>query len=755
MLFYLHKQARERPFLVARCVALVLLLTAGAVWLWGHEGHEPLPTRGARTIKDKSGRVTGVVLSREAREALGLETGRVEQRHLARRVLAYASLVTPWQRHAFATSRLAGRVEKLHVRPGQSVRAGQVLADVRGVELENLQLELLTARTDGLLSAKLVSSLSASYQRGATAEQTLLDARTRHQQNQNALEVARGKWASLGLGQDDLDRLFREGRPVVSSLPVRSPIAGTVTHADLSVGKVVEPAEHLFEVVDLATVWVKIGVLERDLQRVHEGQEVELIFPAYPGEVFRTKVQVKVPHLDPQTHVNTVWAELANPPGQEPRFYPGLSGQAELVLPASEKSVVVPAGAVIHDGVESYVLVEGAETADGSEYLRVPVVVGNRTEEWAEVLGGDVFPEGYVVTRGSHQLASFFVPGVLRPGPEAKRDMGLRVEKATVHGVESTIQLEGAVDVPPDRRAAVSAQLAGTLSWVGVDRGQEVRAGQEIARIASLDLQSMQLDLLKAHLDLRLVEDTLGRLKEARGSLPARQLWEAESRRNTLKHQHETLGRKLLALGLSAAQVKSLLEGKKLVESLPVRATLSGRVVRFDKVLGQALKAEEGLFEIHDLSDPLVQGHVGESDLAHVRPGQKARVRLTADPSFLASATVVRSGRVLGSDSRVLSVWVKLDRPPGRPLLHGQLARLTLVRGQSASGVSVPLEAVVQEGTRSFVFVQQPDGGFDRRAVEAGADDDRRVIITRGLSAGETVAVAGTASLQTAYASIR
>src|SRR5689334_17542464 len=105
MLSYLRSTARERPFLVARRLALLLLVTAGVAWLWAHEGHEPLPTRGARPIKDNDGRVTGVVLSREARDALGLQTARAERRALPRRVLAYASLVTPWQRHAFASSR--------------------------------------------------------------------------------------------------------------------------------------------------------------------------------------------------------------------------------------------------------------------------------------------------------------------------------------------------------------------------------------------------------------------------------------------------------------------------------------------------------------------------------------------------------------------------------------------------------------------------------------------------------------------------
>ena len=135
-------------------------------------------------------------------------------------------------------------------------------------------------------------------------------------------------------------------------------------------------------------------------------------------------------------------------------------------------------------------------------------------------------------------------------------------------------------------------------------------------------------------------------------------------------------------------------------------------------MLGQAIKAEEVLFEIHDLSEPLIQGFVAESDLAHVRPGQKARVRLTADPSFVGEATVVRSGRVFGDEAACCRSGSKLDRPPAAPLLHSQLARLTLVRGRAATGVAVPLAAVVREGTRPFVFVRQKDGTFDRRPVE-------------------------------------
>src|SRR5262249_35813331 len=103
--------------------------------------------------------------------------------------------------------------------------------------------------------------------------QQVLEARVRARQSANALDIARGKWLALGLSQESLAALLQEGSAkAVATLPIRSPLTGTVIHADLSVGRVVEPAEHLFEIVDLSSVWVQIGILEKDLRRVQVGQ---------------------------------------------------------------------------------------------------------------------------------------------------------------------------------------------------------------------------------------------------------------------------------------------------------------------------------------------------------------------------------------------------------------------------------------------------------------------------------------------------
>ncbi|HMP61081.1 MAG TPA: efflux RND transporter periplasmic adaptor subunit, partial [Gemmatales bacterium] len=211
---------------------------------------------------------------------------------------------------------------------------------------------------------------------GALPAQDVQEAETRMQQARNAVDIAKGKWLSLGLPEAGLNDLLRLGAKAPKSyMPILSPISGTVIHSDLSVGKVIEPNEHLFEIVDLSRLWVQIDVLEKDLYRVAVGQKVEVRLTAYPNEVFPSTVKLVGLHLDPATHLNAVWAELTNPEGQEPRLLPGMYGEARVESPPSSGTVVVPTAAFINDGVDRFVLVEAAKTAEVSEFLKKSVIV--------------------------------------------------------------------------------------------------------------------------------------------------------------------------------------------------------------------------------------------------------------------------------------------------------------------------------------------------------------------------------------------
>ncbi len=761
----------------ATLLAVACLLTVAVGMLLAHEGHTSLPTRGAQVDAAKG----TLLLTADARAGVDVDTALVEMSTVVERVPAYASLVAPWQNHAFATARVPGRVVRVAVTPGQMVAAGDTIAEIESLEIDTLQLDVLAARNDIALSEKLVAELTKSADAGAVAGQLVIDAQSRLARNRNALDLARSKWLGIGLPASRLEELLRHGTAFPGlALPVTAPVSGTVVRADLTTGKVVEPTEQLAEVIELSTVWVRIEVLEKDLRRVTVGQAVELHLIAYPAETFRTMVKATSQYLDPTTNVSSVWAELTNPRGVEPRYRPGMSGQAHLVV-ADEVPVppvlaavtggmgtalapiahgkrrpTVPTTAVLREGVERFVLVEEANAVASSEYRKVPVVVGRAAGGRTEIVAGGVFTGDRVVTRGGHELAPFFTPNVLRPGTEAARSIGLRVEPVRTVTLDEILTLDGAVDVPPARRGFAASQLAGTVHTIRTDRGRVVAAGEVLAEVFSPELLTMQQELLRVHLEAAVAAEALGRLRTAGAGVAATRLWELESQVNALKTQSDTFRRKLLTVGLLPAQINQVLADKRLIAFAPVRAPFAGVVVNFDKVLGQAVAAHESLVEVRDPSARApIRGFVPERDASRVKPGQVVRVRLVADPDFVGAGLVARSGGSFGMENRTQSVWVELDADPTRPLLHGQLAGLTVVLGRRPTALAAPRSAIATDGTASFVFVRMHDGTFDRRAIETGPADDRFVTITRGLTEGEPIAVAGVNDLMTAFASLR
>lgn len=716
-----------------------------------HEGHAPLPTRGASVDP-----ATGVIrLSREAASTLDVQTVEAVPREVGDSWFAYARLVSPWNGRALVSSIVAGRIVSLSVQPGGSVTQGQVLAEVDSQDLHVLRQELLTAQNDQQLAKQLVDQLTTAAASGAVSGIKLIEARTSLQVAENDLAIARQKWKSLGFSDERLSRVLTGEDQDPVRLPITSPLTGTVIHADLGVGKIVDPKEHLFEVVALQTVWLEIDVLEKDLERVAIGQSVELSLTAYPGRSWTATIDKLGERLDPVTHVGTAWATLQNVADVPPELLPGMTGQVRLRSAAGAQRLVVPRSAVLMEGAERYVLVEQAATEEGFEFKKQSVVLGQRAGDFVEVRGGSLLPGDRVVTQGSHELSSFFAKGSLKLSRETARDIGLEVQAAGSRSIADVYEADAMVDLPPDRRSIVASPLTGVIDRVLVDRAQPVRRGEVIAEVRSLDLQSLQLQLLQAALEVELQSINAERLANAGASVPRRTLLEAQSALQSAQILQESLQQQLRTVGLTDDNITRLVKTRELVQTLPLRAPIDGLVVRFDKLLGHVVIADEPLFEIHDLTHSYIQAFVSERDAARVAVGQAVRVRLVAEPEQVYFGRVARIGQVMGDLSRTLSVWIETEGDGDRTWPQNLLARVTFVTAERFAPVVVPRSAIIEVGTRSFVFVQSQEHEFVRRNVGVGRRDDAFAEINFGLQPNETVAVRGVRHLQTGYAAIR
>lgn len=726
---------------------LVIWLTVGSEITFAHEGHQPLPTKGVQ-VDIEQGHIT---LSAQARAAIGLEAVEVIVGDVDSYLVTYAETVAPWQAKAFGSAQIPGRITKLHSRPGDLVSKGQVVAELSSRELETLRLSYHQAKNDVALNRKLLDATGPAAREGAVPQQRLDEIENALAQSLNDLEIAKIRASILGLDAKKFDNASTSD---IAHL-IRSPVSGKIIHSDLTEGKFVEAFEHLFEIVNLDEVWVRIQVLEKDIQHVAAAQKVQLTLLDQTKPIETTIDRIEVA-LDPQGQVCWAWATLAHTD-----VMPGLVGSARIQTSTEPKRLSVPHRSVYSDGLQSYVFVEEASTKTSGEYRKRNVKLGRRTAsgnpQHVEVLQGDVYPGDRVVVKGGHELSSLFFLGVLKLSSEDRTRLGIRTTRAEVRPIATALNLAAIATLPSEARWTASSQLAGTIHSHTLAPGKPIAAGEVIMQIASPDFQNSQLDLLKTLLDANLIRQRAERLQQAgRDVFSRRALLEMLNRADQLELKAESLKRQLISMGLSSAEVNSMAVDRKILSYLPIRSPMDGYLVRFTGTLGETVVANQALAEIQKLQDVWIEAQVPNQDISSLSLKDAGIVSVLSMPSVRFPASVSRVGPIVSPTTRTQRIWLVPNPAPENFVLRdGMQLSLAMNVNERVTSLVVPNEAILRDGLHAFVFVQKADGYLERRRVTTGRTDGQSTEVKTGVNPGDEVIVAGGRELQTAYASLR
>ena len=229
----------------------------------------------------------------------GIRTEEVAYAPLSETLTTVGYVDSDERRRARIASKPRGksRVEKLYVNfVGQSVKAGDPLAELYSPELYSATQELLTARR---------------FAQRAAAPKTALG-RSVMDDPQDLVRLASEKLRLWGLSQAQIDRILKEGKADHRML-ITAPIGGVVSEQFVVQGQYVEEGGDMFSVVDLDHVWIKAQVYADQVALVRVGQAVEATVESFPGEIFPGTVAFIDPRVDPATRTVDVRYDLANP----------------------------------------------------------------------------------------------------------------------------------------------------------------------------------------------------------------------------------------------------------------------------------------------------------------------------------------------------------------------------------------------------------------------------------------------------------
>lgn len=286
--------------------------------------------------------------------------------------------------------------------------------------------------------------------------------------------------------------------------------------------------------------------------------------------------------------------------------------------------------------------------------------------------------------------------------------------------------------------AQVMPRVPGRVLRVLVHVGDPVKRGETLAILDSLDVGDARLTLRQARTQNDLAEKEYARIKQLVDEevLPAKELIRATAERDKALAAVETARERLRMLGVDPDRGRSEPES---ASSFPVIAPLSGIVLEKTAIVGELATPEKSLFTVSDLSNIWVEGNLADRQIGQVRVGAPAEVTVDAYPRETFRGKVTYLAGTLDPVTRTLLARVEIANRDLR-LKPQMFARMAIATGNSTPQLTVPTSAVLLVQGEPSVFVADGDG-FTPRPVEPGETVGDRVVIRRGLTAGDRIAV--------------
>ncbi len=298
--------------------------------------------------------------------------------------------------------------------------------------------------------------------------------------------------------------------------------------------------------------------------------------------------------------------------------------------------------------------------------------------------------------------------------------LGSPVELGKPEKLDWPVSVTAVGTLRSDESVIVRSEQSGRIVALNFKEGQPVKKGQQLVQ---LDDSVTRAELGQANANLKLAKakfDRAAELKE-RNFISGQAKDEAEN-----------------ALKVAEASVK-LIEAR--LGRFKIEAPFSGTIGLRTASLGDYIKDGQDIVNL-EKTDPIkVDFKVPELFQSKVRVGQALAVTLDASPGKDYRGVVFAVNPQLDAAGRAVVMRAQMGNSNGA-LKPGMFARVRLTLSESGEAIVVPEQAVFMQGEDQVMY-RVVDGRAQRTKVEVGQRRDGKAEIVQGISAGDTIVLAG------------
>ena len=288
---------------------------------------------------------------------------------------------------------------------------------------------------------------------------------------------------------------------------------------------------------------------------------------------------------------------------------------------------------------------------------------------------------------------------------EQIQKIGLKYGTFENRNLQSTLKVNGLLELPPQNKANVSSMAAGKITKINVKPGQYVKKGATLATIQNPDFITWQQEYLEVKGELMFLEKEYTRQMDLvqKEIAPQSGLDKIESERAVAKAKIQGLKSRMKVLGLPIPSA----ENPDLITLLTVRSPLNGFVREIKINTGIFVSPEQDLFEIVDNHHLHIDFMVFEKDLPFVKKGQLISFSLQSQPKNVMKAKIFAIGKSIDESNRSISVHAEMvdDKTELIPGMYVE-GRIIL---EDRKVPALPEEAVALDNGLYYIFVKEEE----------------------------------------------
>lgn len=280
------------------------------------------------------------------------------------------------EKDALISPETNGKVDKILVTEGTFAGKGQllILLDTRVLESNINEVKV---------SLKLAND---TYKKQKELWNQKIGSEMQYLQAKNQKETLEGRLKTL---KAQLDMAH-----------IRAPFSGIVDEIDIKTGELASPGKPVLHLVNLSRLKIYADVSEAYLSSIHEGEKVELSFPAFPNYKREATIYRTGKIINNKSRTFRIEIKLDNP---DQKILPNLISRIKIADYQNNSAFVVPTS-VIKQDFNGWFLYKTKNNGTGKVATKVYVKPGISSENNTEILKGLLKGEE-VIVEGFNQVA--------------------------------------------------------------------------------------------------------------------------------------------------------------------------------------------------------------------------------------------------------------------------------------------------------------------------------------------------------------